>query len=86
MDRPDTNSNLRQISAGNLQVWAIDTHNRLYRRRDIVSILPEGTMWELVDEHVLHVSVGKHDQVGNRYYALLRSHQQSFRLKLKHLK
>lgn len=73
LDRPDTNSNLRQISAGNLQVWAIDTHDRLYRRRDIVPILPEGTIWELVDEHVLHVCVGKHDQVFSVSYLYIFS-------------
>jgi len=47
LDRPDANANLRQISAGNVQVWAIDTQDRLYRRRDIVAILPEGTTLEL---------------------------------------
>lgn len=63
MDRPEGNPTLRQISAGDIQVWAVDSQDRLYRRKDIVSILPEGTSWELIDEHVLHVSVGKHDQV-----------------------
>lgn len=63
MDRPEGNPTLRQISASDIQVWAVDSQDRLYRRKDIVSILPEGTSWELIDEHVLHVSVGKHDQV-----------------------
>lgn len=64
MDRPEGSATLRQISAGDTQVWAVDSQDRLYRRKDIVPILPEGTSWELVDEHVLHVSVGRHDQVG----------------------
>lgn len=64
MDRPEGNPILRQISAGDTQVWAVDIQGRLYRRKDVVSVLPEGTSWELVDEHVLHVSVGRHDQVG----------------------
>lgn len=63
MDRPEGSATLRQISAGDTQVWAVDSQDRLYRRKDIVPILPEGTSWELVDEHVLHVSVGRHDQV-----------------------
>jgi len=63
LDRPEGNPILRQISAGDVQVWAVDTQNRLYRRKDIVNILPEGTSWEEVEEHVLHVSVDKHDQV-----------------------
>lgn len=63
LDRPEGNPILRQISAGDTQVWVVDTQNRLYRRKDIVSILPEGTSWEFVAENVLHVSVGMHDQV-----------------------
>ena len=66
LDRPEGNPTFRQISAGDIQVWAVDSHDRLYRRKDIISILPEGTSWELVDENVLHVSVGKHDQVGSK--------------------
>lgn len=63
LDRPEGNPTLRQISAGDSQVWAVDSQDRLYRRKDIISILPEGTSWEFVEDHVLHVSVGKHDQV-----------------------
>jgi len=63
LDRPEGNPILRQISAGDTQVWVVDTNNRLYRRKDIVSILPEGTSWEFVAENVLHVSVGMNDQV-----------------------
>ena len=54
---------MKQISAGDQQVWAVDTQNKLYRRRDIMPILPEGTGWDLVAENVLHVSIGKNDEV-----------------------
>lgn len=63
LDRPEGGASLRQISAGDAQVWAVDERKRLYRRRDVVAILPEGTAWDLVAEHVLHVSVGPNDQV-----------------------
>ena len=59
---------LRQISAGNIQVWAVDTQDRLYRRRDIVPILPEGTVWDFIDDSISHVSVGRNDQVSLHFY------------------
>ncbi|XP_070581282.1 tectonin beta-propeller repeat-containing protein 1-like isoform X2 [Ptychodera flava] len=60
---PPPHVSLRQVSVGMAAVYAVDTNNGLWYRKDITLTFPEGTRWIHVCNNVYKVSVGPKDQV-----------------------
>jgi hypothetical protein len=58
-----TDAPLTQISAGSCEVWVIDQQHRVYRRKEVMPMFPEGVAWEYVCDDVRHVSVNINDEV-----------------------
>ncbi|CAG0888008.1 unnamed protein product [Cyprideis torosa] len=61
---PPLGKSLRIVSAGCLEVWAVDHEHTLYRRMDVnPQSFPEGTCWQEVCPEIQHISVCPQDQV-----------------------
>jgi hypothetical protein len=63
---PQTNSapeaRLRSVSLGGssaTRVWAVDVSNRLYLRKEVTVVFPEGTVWEQVATDVKSISASE---------------------------
>ncbi len=56
LDRPKETP-LKTVRVGGCGIWAVGTNNVLYRRSDVLPILPEGREWVRACDGVTQVSI-----------------------------
>lgn len=63
---PPNGAQLKKISVGSVGIWALDTNGRLYVRKEITNVFPEGTHWQYISIDPLVISTITINQ--NKYF------------------